>query len=188
MTMERIAEMSISTQRLIIRRFSEKDAAGLFALRSDPDTCSDNGGYAPVLAMDEGFNGLVRQFVQDPGRFSIIVRSTGEVAGNLHVMEPPPPGRGVPALELGYSISKDFRRQGIATEAVKAVMDYCCQEAGTELFLAGVFSFNLASQKMLEKLGFIREGITYKAVDHPVHGLVDMVNYYWEKPEADQAG
>lgn len=187
MIREKVAEMSLQTQRLIIRRFSEQDAAGLFALMSDPDTCSDNGGYEPFHAMDEGFLSLVRQFAKDPDRFSILISNTGEMAGTIHVMDPQP-ARGVPALELGYAISKVFRRQGIAMEAVGAVMDYCYRTVGARLLVEGVFSFNLASQRLLEKLGFTKEGITYHAVDHPVHGLVDMVNYYKEKPEVDQEG
>ncbi len=90
--------------------------------------------------------------------------------------------RAVPAKEVGYLLHRNHRRQGLASEAVEAVAEACFAD-GNRLVLAEVYASNTGSMRMLEKLGFVREGITRCAVQHCAYGLMDMVNYYKEKSE-----
>lgn len=177
MHMDQLGSLRLDTERLTIRRLAYSDADAYFDTFTDPKTCSDDGGYPPFTVMDDKFDQLMRDFSADPTRFAIVIRQTGEMIGTIHLM-PPLFERAVPCLEIGYCIHRDYRRRGYAAEAVAAMVEHLHSRLNVTLVLAGAFAFNTASQRLLEKLGFIREGITKHDTNHSVYGLVDMVNYY----------
>ena len=176
-----LAGIAFETERLRIRRLREEDATGLFAMMSDPETCADDGGYAPTAAMDQEFMKTVAKMAQDPDRFSILLKETGEMVGTLHLMDPIPE-RAVPALEIGYCMAPAHRMQGYGSEAVLGMVAHLHGEMKIPLVTAGAFDFNIRSQRMLEKMGFVREGVTKCAFAHPQRGIVDMVNYVHMAP------
>ena len=66
--------------------------------------------------------------------------------------------------EIGYWIGEPFWNKGIATEAVKLITDYGLKELGLVRIHTGIFEYNTASMKVLEKCGYKRDGIFEKAV------------------------
>lgn len=61
--------------------------------------------------------------------------------------------------ELGYWVAPDYQRNGHATEGVSLLLDYGFEERNLHRVEARVFEFNTASQRLLESLGFTKEGI-----------------------------
>jgi RimJ/RimL family protein N-acetyltransferase len=61
-------------------------------------------------------------------------------------------------LELGYRFVRAAWGQGIATEAAKAVLDHGFRELELDPIVAVAHPDNLASRRVLEKLGFRHEG------------------------------
>ena len=61
--------------------------------------------------------------------------------------------------ELGYGIRVDRWGQGLMPEASRAIIDYGFRDLGLERIYAPVDVRNSRSQRVLEKLGFQREGI-----------------------------
>ena len=61
-------------------------------------------------------------------------------------------------MELGFWIFPQYWNKGIATEVLKAVIDYCQQQKDIHRLEAFVEEGNAASSKVLEKVGFIYEG------------------------------
>ena len=171
-----LANIALETPRLRIRRLGTQDAPALFAMMSDVETCADDGGYAPSERMDDAFLHMVAGLAQDPDRYAIVRKDTGETVGTLHLMDAIPE-RAVPALEIGYCMCPAHRRQGLASEAAAAMVAHLHAEKGIPLVTAGAFDFNFKSQRMLEKLGFVREGVTKCAFALPQRGVVDMINY-----------
>lgn len=68
------------------------------------------------------------------------------------------------SAELGYWIGEPYWNQGIATEAVQQAVSYAFESLPVIKVFAGVFDFNKASQKVLEKAGFTLEAILKKAI------------------------
>ncbi len=66
--------------------------------------------------------------------------------------------------EIGYWIGEPYWRKGIATKAVALITAYGFSELHLVRIYAGVFDFNIASMKVLEKNGFQKEGIFRNAV------------------------
>ena len=48
-----LSEIRFETPRLLVRRLGMEDADCMFAMRSDFETCMEDGGYQPLKAMDE---------------------------------------------------------------------------------------------------------------------------------------
>jgi len=66
-------------------------------------------------------------------------------------------------LEVGYSLIPSERGKGYGTEALRILVDYLFITEETDRIQAQTDQDNLASQKILEKTGFKKEGITRKA-------------------------
>ncbi|MBN8939611.1 MAG: GNAT family N-acetyltransferase [Rhizobiales bacterium] len=62
-------------------------------------------------------------------------------------------------VSIGYMIDPARHRQGIATEAVSAMLDFCFGELGLHRLQAFIHPDNSASIALAEKLGFRREGL-----------------------------
>ena len=66
--------------------------------------------------------------------------------------------------ELGYWIGEPFWGKGIATRAVELISEYGFLQLGLERIHSGVFAFNGASRRVLEKSGFNLEGIFKRSI------------------------
>lgn len=76
--------------------------------------------------------------------------------------------------ELGFHLRSAFWRQGYAPEAARAVIAYAFGTLGAEELVAGHHPQNLASQRVLEKLGFRYVGDEFYAptgLNHPSYVL-----------------
>lgn len=61
------------------------------------------------------------------------------------------------AVEMGYTVFPEFRGQGIATEAARALMDWAAMQ-GVLRVVASIAPDNAPSLRIAEKLGFARWG------------------------------
>ena len=68
------------------------------------------------------------------------------------------------SAELGYWIGEPYWGKGIASEAVRLIVKYGFEEVGIERIFAAAFEYNIGSMRVLEKNGFVKEGILRKAV------------------------
>jgi [ribosomal protein S5]-alanine N-acetyltransferase len=107
----------------------------------------------------------IEQMWRDPGvqrwlARAIVLRESGRVmVGNAGFHGQPgvnAPGHPT-ALEVGYGILPEHRRQGFATEAVAALIGWA-REEGIDHFVASVAPDNSPSLAIIHKLGFVRTG------------------------------
>jgi [ribosomal protein S5]-alanine N-acetyltransferase len=61
-------------------------------------------------------------------------------------------------VEVGYRIEPEYRRQGVATEVVRALFEWAWREHGVTRFRASTAPDNLASQAVLARFGFVQTG------------------------------
>jgi RimJ/RimL family protein N-acetyltransferase len=87
--------------------------------------------------------------------FQIESLETGELVGHIatHHCDPR-----VGVLSYGLSVNNPYRRKGYAADAICLVLRYYFQERRYQKANIGVFSFNDASQRLHERLGFTLEG------------------------------
>ena len=77
---------------------------------------------------------------------------------------------------LGYFVDHDHNGRGIATEAVRQAVDYAFTRAGLHRVQAGVMPRNVASIRVLEKVGFRYEGSSLRYLQ--INGLWEDHNIY----------
>lgn len=68
------------------------------------------------------------------------------------------------SAEIGYWLGEEFWGKGIATEAIKKMTDHVFSNTGIVRLFAPVFSPNKKSMHVLEKCGYMQEGILKKAI------------------------
>lgn len=99
---------------------------------------------------------------KDNPPFNLAIETGGEFCGMIGIV----PQKDVHRLgaEIGYWIGEPYWGRGIATRAVAAMIDYAFTQFPFIRLYAGIFAHNSASMRVLEKNGFIKEGIGRKAI------------------------
>ena len=78
--------------------------------------------------------------------------------------------------ELGYYLAEKYWGKGIMTQAVKEVCDYVFDNSDIIRIFAEPFTYNIASQRVLENNGFCCEGVL-KSNAYKNGKVVDMKMY-----------
>jgi RimJ/RimL family protein N-acetyltransferase len=68
-------------------------------------------------------------------------------------------------VEVGYRVEPEFRRQGVATEVVRALFDWAASEHGVQRFRASVSPLNMPSLAIIRRLGFRQVGVQMDDID-----------------------
>ena len=68
------------------------------------------------------------------------------------------------SMEIGYWLGEPYWGRGIATQAAGAMTDYAFATFDINRLWAGVFAWNPASARVLEKSGYVLEGVSRGAV------------------------
>ena len=149
----------IETDRLILRKFSEKDLPDLFEYLSDPEVVRFEP-YRP-MTLEEVREELDRRIVSDE-MIAVVLKSSGKLIGNVYLGK-----RDNNALEIGYVFNKHYWNQGYARESCEAVISDAFS-SGIRRVFAECDPENQSSWKLLERLGFSRTAYFEKNV------------YFWE--------
>ncbi len=89
------------------------------------------------------------------GSFVAVKREDGRAIGQLGSKGRP---NAAGELEIGYGLNPDVWGQGLATEAVGALVAHLHARSDVQTVTAQTALFNRASERVLEKLGFVRTG------------------------------
>ncbi len=147
------------TARLVLRRFTAEDGADLLnELDSDPEVMRYLTGGEPSLAAavvrDQVIPSVLATYERWGGRFGLFAayeRQGGAFLGwfQLRAEREGP----LDAVELGYRLRRDAWGRGYATEGARALLDKAFSELGLQRVWAETMAVNLASQRVLEKVG-----------------------------------
>lgn len=142
-----------ATSRLLIRRFEPSDGPGLHSYLSRPEAVT----YEPYPVQSlADCKAEARRRGDDPDFWAVCLAGTGQLVGNLYFHpEQPTPWR---TYELGYVFHPDHWGHGYATEAVTGLLDEAFGHWGARRVVAHCNPENTASWRLLERVGFRREG------------------------------
>ena len=149
----------IETERLLIRKFTLDDVEASYQMNLDAEV-SRYTGDGGVVSREEIEHRIVNHVLADYkehgyGRFAMELKSTGQFIGFCGLKYLPD----LKETDLGYRMMSAYWGKGLATEAGRAVMEYGWQTLGLKRIIAMVLPENQGSVRVLEKLGFVREGI-----------------------------
>jgi RimJ/RimL family protein N-acetyltransferase len=150
----------LETPRLILRPFEDRDAVIFAAYRSDPEVAHYQGWEAPysLEQAEEFVSEMNNRAPGVPGEWfqvAIARKEDGLFIGDCVFKRLADEPR---VAEIGYTLARGYQRQGYASEAIHALLDYLFGSFGLHRVLANCDPKNAASIRLLEKLGFRHEG------------------------------
>ncbi|MFO8009112.1 MAG: GNAT family N-acetyltransferase [Candidatus Brocadiia bacterium] len=152
--------MQLTTKRLILRDVTEDDWRAVHEYAADPEVTR----YLPFGPNTEE---QTRQFIQrtiqaqqdDPRRkfeLGIVLPRTGELIGGCRVSLEDAGNR---SGSIGYILHRDHWGRGIMTEAASELLRFGFSELDMHRIWATCDELNVASARVLEKIGMKREGL-----------------------------
>ncbi len=148
------------TPRLILRQFTQADAALLLQLNSNPEVLKYL--HEPPLEKEEQALHIINtiilpQYKNNLGRWAIHLKTTNEFigwCGLKYLVE-------AVEIDLGYRLMQNFWGNGYAFEAAKYTLEYGFNQLHLKTIIGRAHIENIASLKILEKIGmqFIKEEV-----------------------------
>ena len=148
----------IETERLVLRQTEQRDADAISTLGSDFDIARMTGSFPypfPLLSAEfkiMTFHAAKRRGLAHP--YAITVKGDDALIGIADLFKRSPDT----LWEIGYWIGRPYWGRGYMTEACSALLAEADSTLGPEDRIAGVFTDNPGSARVLEKLGFKRCG------------------------------
>ena len=147
----------IETRRLVLRAPAPQDVTRIAALANDPDIARMTCRMPHPFGTGDAEDFVISVAGQDPARANTFLIEH-EDAGPVGVIGLFESGERVP--ETGYWIGREFWGRGFATEALEAATVWASRKWRRRALMAGHFSDNPASGRVLEKAGFLYTGET----------------------------
>jgi aminoglycoside 6'-N-acetyltransferase len=149
------------TPRLVLRRFSPGDAPRFAGYRSVPEVARHQSWDAPYpLERAEAFIAwLAERHPDEPGEwFQIAIAEreapdvlVGDCGFRARADEPA-------VVDVGFTLDPAVHGRGYATEAIGELLRYLFEDRGKHKVCADCDSRNEPSWRLMERLGFTREG------------------------------
>jgi [ribosomal protein S5]-alanine N-acetyltransferase len=150
--------VKLETTRLVLRPYSEEDISALVRLAGAREVAATTlripHPYTEQNALEYLVTTAAESIAGPQTRFAITLRSDGQLCGGTGLRI----DSAHQHAELGYWLGVPFWGQGYATEAARAVLDYGFDMLGLHRIYASYFAHNLASGKVLRKIGMSHEG------------------------------
>ena len=150
----------IDTQRLILRPFQESDVADVYEYLKEPLVhCF---ACMKVDSLESAKTAVLERTADKEYYFAIVLKDNGKVIGEINAFpEATAPDEKNAVLDTFspcWMLHPDYHGMGYAFEAAKAFFDYLFHEKGARRLYAYTEDYNLASQKLCQKLGMRQEG------------------------------
>lgn len=155
--------MRLETERLIIREWIDADRPIYAAFNADPDV--RRFFYPETKTADETdlmVDGMIADLAADGFGFLPIERkSDGAFIGEAGLTRIDALTKsaisGSPEIEIGWLLGRDYWGRGYATEAARAWLDHSFGMLGLPELVSLTQAGNLASRRVMEKLGMTRD-------------------------------
>lgn len=152
--------MELKSGNITLRPLRESDAPRLAMLANNEKIGRNLRDGFPFPYTAEDAISFIQRFRLHNSFFAI--EYNGEYVGNISLV----PCENVyrKSAEIGYFIGEPYWNKGIMTIAVSLITEYGFRELGFARIHTGVYEYNTASQRVLEKCGFVKEGIFRKSI------------------------
>ncbi|MBW4483945.1 MAG: GNAT family N-acetyltransferase [Tildeniella torsiva UHER 1998/13D] len=158
------APAQLITERLILRRPSLADAAAVYEYGRDPEVTRymDWTRHPSIQDAIEALESFAAQW--ESGNevcWAITTKTENTAIGTIACRIESP------RADFGYVLNRRYWGQGLATEAVRAVLSWVMSLPEIDRIWATCDTENLASARVLEKAGLWREGMQPRSIFRP---------------------
>ena len=167
----------IETKNLLLRRIKQSDSVELFKVLSDHEVVEfyDDDVFTEVSQASDQIKLWENGYINKWGiRWGITKKDDKKLIGScgyygIH--------NWYKRASIGYELARSHWRQGIMTEALRAIAVYGFDEMELNRIDAVIMPGNIASIKMLEKIGFQQEGLLEEYEKWGSKEFVDLYMY-----------
>ena len=167
----------LETPRLLLRGFTTDDLDAFAAMAADPEVMRYIGPGVPqarAAAAERLAAAIYRWHYLGLPTWAVVRKTDGRFIGRCGLQ----PFAGSDTLEIAYGFIKEAWGQGYATEAGQAGLRFGFDTFGWARLIGRARPGNIASLRMLEKLGFRREAEITEGPEGPaVHCAVTWEMY-----------
>jgi precorrin-6B C5,15-methyltransferase / cobalt-precorrin-6B C5,C15-methyltransferase len=155
-------ETTLTPGDLTLRPFTQADAYNVVEACQDPETLR----WLPLpqpytLAHAEWFIGTFGPSQRESGAGVVFaIESAGRLAGAIDLKHVNWTDK---VAEVGYWVAPWARGRGVASEATRALSQWAIRDHGFERVELLAATGNVASQRVAQKAGFVREGVARNA-------------------------
>ncbi len=144
------------TDRLYFRPWRENDAEALYKYASDPRV-SEMALWPQHTSVEMSRQVIRDFFMNNEHTFAMVLKETNEPIGCIGLV---PVGAEhykplVNEREVGYWIGYPYWGKGLTSEALKSLIEFCCNNLRLDSLMVTTDATNKASQRVAEKCGFV---------------------------------
>ena len=141
----------IVTDRLVLRRFTKKDARDMYVWASNPNV-TKYLSYQPHKSIKDSKR-ILRKWIVSYRKQNVYnwgIEYMGVCIGNISVVSQKENGY---ICHLGWQIDEKHWNKGIVTESAKAVINFLFTEVGCDRISAACDTRNVGSERVMQKIG-----------------------------------
>lgn len=140
-----------------LRAWRRDDVASLLRQADNPNVAANMRDRFPHPYTEADAAAWLEQATGEPAGTNWAIDVDGEAVGGIGLMPQQDFNRGT--AEIGYWLGEAFWGRGIVTAAVIALTSHALRTLGYRRLFATTLIRNTASQRVLEKSGYVREGV-----------------------------
>ncbi|BAU14233.1 putative acetyltransferase [Leptolyngbya sp. NIES-3755] len=170
----------LETERLWLRPFRNEDLDRMAELFGDPEVMRYiSSGTKTRAELEAEFPAMLERWSGSGfGMWAMIEKTSRILLGRCGLIYL----NGTPEVELGYMLDKTYWNRGFVTEASIACLRFGFEQAGLERIVAIAQPENIASQRVMQKVGmtfeknahYYKTDVVYYAISkdefHALHG------------------
>ncbi|MCK6477777.1 MAG: GNAT family N-acetyltransferase [Phycisphaerales bacterium] len=170
MTVPQFPQPTLTTGRLTLRPLQESDATVVAGLAGDERIARMTLRIPHPYSVDQAVD-FIRKTAEEwsgdaAAVFAAVEHTTGRLVGTVGLVLEFAHRR----AELGYWVAVEFWGRGFATEMARGVLSFAFERLPVDRVHAHAFGSNVASCRVLEKAGMVREGVLRRHVLKNDHG------------------
>ncbi|MCL2420495.1 MAG: GNAT family N-acetyltransferase [Defluviitaleaceae bacterium] len=171
---------TITTPRLILRKFTKDDATAILEYGSDAETLM----YLPwdgIKTIDEAKQGIIEYYWSRQGFFAIELKESQKCIGSVEVNIDADHEK----ASFGYVLNRHYWGKGYMTEVLAIILELCFVKLQLNRVESNHYAGNEGSGKVMTKCGMEVEGVGKQ--EEKVKGIFrDVIHYGITKDRWEQ--
>jgi [ribosomal protein S5]-alanine N-acetyltransferase len=152
-------DIKLIGEKIILKPMNKIDAPRLHELSKDPDLNKYSGPYNAAISIERSQDYIKKCKINIENKkaycLGIYLKKTKELIGTIGFVDiDEKNSKG----EIGFWMGRDYWNKGYMTEAVELMTDFCLKVLKFHRIYAFFHELNKGVEKILEKVGYKREG------------------------------
>jgi len=169
------------SELVILRQLNKSDKSVLAKLANNKKVWDNLRDYIPHPYNEEDAEHFINLTKEEEPKQNFAVEYNSELCGVIGLIVQRDVYKN--SAEIGYWLGEPYWGKGIATKAVELIVEYGFNQLGLHRIYTGIFDFNVASMKVLEKNDFEKEGVFKNAIVKN-NKICDEHRYFKLNPDA----